>query len=413
MSTAFNINSQPLFAPFGCLLDRRMTLLDPNDQLIALLGANTLDPCKGALSDYISNVQIEELYQDIQHQLSLRDDVELIFSVRRDYTRWLLCRAQRCSHPVTGEECLQGMLVDFTSSKKKYDHRKDLTEQYRLILERTGDMVFEWDLQKDSAQLSEYWDGKFGYTPRTSKFSEVLATGGRVHPEDVPHLFDQLSVLQDGRNFVDVEVRIAARNDRWLWCRIRACGLYDVDGALSHIVGLIIDNDEAKKTHQSLLARAEQDSLTRLLNAHTTRRLAEEYLSVGTNNTHCAMLIVDLDDFKRINDQYGHLFGDEVLICVANILKRTFRNNDIVGRIGGDEFLVLMKNISDSSKVLERCSCVLESIRASSGRCELMASIGVGIVSGSATCYEELFRRTDEALYQAKRAGKNQYILSK
>lgn len=414
MSIAFDTtNRSPLFAPFCCLLDNRMTLLEQNDQLLALLGASNPAATADALTGYVHTVQIEELYQDIRNQLSVGDDVEFAFAIYGDQSRWLLGRAQRCSHPTTGEDCLQGMLVDFTNSKKKYDRRKSIADQYRLILDRTGDMIFEWDIRQDTAEFSEYWQEKFGYAPKTSGFSEELATGGRIHPEDLPYLFGQISVLRNSRNFVDAEIRIATSNDRWLWCKIRACGLYDADGTLSHIVGLIIDNDEEKKAHQTLVAQAEQDSLTHLLNAHTTRHLAEEYLRASTDHTYCAMLIIDLDDFKRINDQHGHLFGDEVLIRVANILKHAFRNDDIVGRIGGEEFLVLMKNISDPRKVLERCSHILESIRASSTRCKLTASIGVGIVSGDATRYEELFLRTDEALYQAKHSGKNQYILCK
>ena len=416
MRTAFDTPlSHTPFAMFCCRLDSRLTLIGRDDQLTDLLGVGSSGQPSEALLDYICDGYAARTYQDVTRQLSSGTDVEFVFPVHchSGQIRWLLGRAQLCRPDDPDTDCLQGVLVDITNSKKQYDKRKHTAEQYRIILEQTGEVMFEWDLLNDRMQFSEGWKDKFGYVPRTTDFSDVIAKGGHVHPEDVPYLLRQLAVLRGNRNFLDLEVRIAAAQNRWLWCKVRACGIYDTSGALTHVIGLIIDIDDEKKAHTALQAQAEQDSLTKLLNAHTTRRMAEQYLHNGPENTYCAMLIVDLDDFKRINDQYGHLFGDDVLIRVANILKHSFRNDDIVGRIGGEEFLVLMKNVGDPRKVVERCSHLLESIRASSTTCKLTASIGVGIVSGTATRYEDLFLRTDEALYQAKNAGKNQYILCK
>jgi len=405
----------PVYSAFSCQLDDCLTLNEVTEQLNQLLGVHPGDHPAEALLDHVCPGYASRTYQDITRQLSYSNDVEIVFPVhcQNGQIRWLLGRAQRGPQDGTDTDCLQGVLVDITNSKKQYDKRKHTAEQYRIILEQTGEVMFEWDLANDSIQLSEGWKEKFGYVPRTSDFTDVIAKGGHVHKEDITYLLRQLSVLRNSRKFLDVEIRISAGEGRWLWCKIRACGIYDASGTLTHVIGLIVDIDDEKKAHWALQAQAEQDSLTKLLNAHTTRQMAEQYLHNGPDNTYCAMLIIDLDDFKRINDQHGHLFGDEVLIRVAGILKKSFRNDDIVGRIGGEEFLVLMKNVSDPDKVVERCSHLLETIRASSTSCKLTVSIGVGIVSGVVTRYEDLFLRTDEALYQAKRAGKDRFILCK
>ena len=162
-----------------------------------------------------------------------------------------------------------------------------------------------------------------------------------------------------------------------------------------------------------LQTRAEQDSLTKILNAGTTRRLAEEYVSAPQSN--CAMLVVDVDDFKRINDRYGHMVGDSVMICAADAIKKLFRANDIVGRIGGDEFLVLMKDVSDVNIVSLRCSQILEAFKAMRFDVmkneELSCSVGAAVFGVSKISYDEMFLCADKAMYRAKNLGGNQYVV--
>ena len=156
---------------------------------------------------------------------------------------------------------------------------------------------------------------------------------------------------------------------------------------------------------------AEQDSLTRLLNAGTTRTLAEDYISETKNC--CAMLIIDFDDFKHVNDRYGHMFGDEVLVCSAEVLKKQFRVNDIVGRIGGEEFLVLMKDVCDRNVVALKCAQIIKAINELQFDVlqneQICCSVGAAISISGQRRYDELFLCADEAMYCAKRSGGNQY----
>ncbi|MBO5778440.1 MAG: sensor domain-containing diguanylate cyclase [Clostridia bacterium] len=160
--------------------------------------------------------------------------------------------------------------------------------------------------------------------------------------------------------------------------------------------------------------RAEQDSLTGLFNARTTRYLCEEYLS-NPCTTSCAMIMIDVDDFKRINDRYGHMIGDYVLTSATATIKRLFRANDIVGRIGGDEFLVLMKDVSDPAIVELRCSQIVSAFNAI--QCEaienetLGCSVGAVLSGTPNTTYETLFCNADKLMYRCKRAGGNRYTI--
>ena len=161
----------------------------------------------------------------------------------------------------------------------------------------------------------------------------------------------------------------------------------------------------------SLQIEATQDSLTSLLNAKTVRKTAKEYLS-NTDN-HCALMVIDIDDFKEVNDRFGHMVGDKVLTCAAQAIRNQFRSQDIVGRIGGDEFLVLMKDVPDFDIVSVRCSQVIESIRSlcydQVENHPVTCSIGAVLSSKENNEYDELFDCADNALYRAKLLGKNRF----
>lgn len=163
----------------------------------------------------------------------------------------------------------------------------------------------------------------------------------------------------------------------------------------------------------NMTVRAEKDSLTGLLNAGTTRRLGEEYLAEGEKN--CALIIIDVDDFKQINDRFGHMVGDRVMCCAAYTIKKLFRAGDIVGRVGGDEFLVLMKDVPDRAIAELRCSQIVKAF--SEIVCEqieghsLSCSVGASLAPYHGNGYDTLFCRADSAMYRAKRSGGNKYII--
>ena len=171
--------------------------------------------------------------------------------------------------------------------------------------------------------------------------------------------------------------------------------------------------EEFRTKLSTLQVKAEQDAMTGLLNAGTTKSLVKEYLADSSKN--CALLIIDMDDFKCINDRYGHMVGDKVMICAAATIKKLFRANDIVGRIGGDEFLVLMKDVPDRAIVELRCSQIVEAFRAV--KCEyipnevLSCSVGAAFSFDHGNVYESVFCAADGEMYRAKSSGGSKYFL--
>lgn len=170
---------------------------------------------------------------------------------------------------------------------------------------------------------------------------------------------------------------------------------------------------ETENMVSSLQVRAERDALTTLFNASTTRSLVKEYLNNPENN--CTVMIIDFDDFKHINDKYGHMVGDNVMTAAAAAIKKLFRANDIVGRIGGDEFLVLMKDATDPKLVENRCKRIVgafgEIVCEAIPDERISCSVGAAICEKGGLDYDSLFCCADKAMYTAKNNGGNGYFL--
>ena len=172
-------------------------------------------------------------------------------------------------------------------------------------------------------------------------------------------------------------------------------------------------SSEQDEAYMKLKVKAQTDALTSLLNRETAIEQMTHFLSAEGYNHNHTLLIVDLDNFKSINDTFGHFEGDKVLRILAAKIKSVFRNIDIVGRLGGDEFIVLMKHTSTKSIVIRKAlelRAALEYIaRGGEDSVTVTGSIGISIWDGNGKTFETLYKEADEALYRAKLNGKNRY----
>lgn len=168
--------------------------------------------------------------------------------------------------------------------------------------------------------------------------------------------------------------------------------------------------EEVVRERETLRVKAELDLMTSLYNKVTTQQLISNMLA--DNHSLCAMLVVDIDDFKTVNDIQGHLAGDRMICLIAKLLSEHFRKTDVVGRIGGDEFLVFMQDLPSADlarKKANNFSKLLKYTSDSTPPASISVSIGLAISEKRPYTYEELFKQADQALYNAKRNGKGQY----
>ena len=209
------------------------------------------------------------------------------------------------------------------------------------------------------------------------------------------------------------ELRVARKDGEVFWCEVRGQAVRP--GSLAGgTIWVYSDISERKATEERIRHLANHDALTGLPN----RRLLEDRLqqAVGQarrKQTMAAVMLVDLDGFKLVNDRFGHRMGDRVLAAVAARLRRCVRETDTVARMGGDEFVVVLsdqRNLEDSSTVAEKIlSTVAEPIPLGGQTFEIGASIGISLYPRDGATADELLRQADVAMYQVKEAGKNRY----
>lgn len=398
-----------------CRNDQQFTLLDIGDPT-ALLAGYSLQEIRENFGGHLLNlVYIEDqemVRQEFTEQLKHSTDVKLEYRlVHKDGSIHWFYNISRIRLDESGQEVIYSFLLDINGMHRDSDILQQKLQRYEIILAQTENVLFDWEVGSSTINFSDTWETIFGYPPVQWKLKQNLLDGSIFHPDDVPTFIDRINALEKGSNYEMVEVRIATSKGRYLWCRFRATALRNARGELQKICGIIINIDAEKQAEQLLQDRADQDSLTKLLNKDAARKQAEEYFARYPEGVNSAVLIIDLDNFKHINDQYGHLFGDTVLTQVAREIKKLFRGQDIVARIGGDEFMVVMRGISDAALLRQRSQQLLQTFRNIlqnfRHKLPLSCSIGIALSPLHGKSYIELFRNADLALYRAKARGKN------
>lgn len=179
----------------------------------------------------------------------------------------------------------------------------------------------------------------------------------------------------------------------------------------------VLDKIKGKKKRENLIQLAETDQLTGLYNKVTTEKKIMEFIA-DQPETQSLMFVLDIDNFKKINDTRGHAFGDEVLRSIGRQVKALFRSSDIIGRAGGDEFIIFLKGVKEDQFIIREAKKVehfFQHFQAGEGyvKYSATASIGCAVFPRDAADFETLYKCADKALYTAKQRGKNQLAFFK
>ncbi|MEL7654418.1 MAG: diguanylate cyclase [Bacillota bacterium] len=174
-------------------------------------------------------------------------------------------------------------------------------------------------------------------------------------------------------------------------------------------------NEKLQIRNETLKLKAENDLLTGLYNKMTSERMINDFIENEGRNGRHALLVIDIDDFKGINDELGHFFGDKALTEVANGIDHYLRTTDIKGRIGGDEFIILLKNIQSDDTVIQKAKEICRLFKdikiEEIPMLKISGSIGVSIYPDHAANYADLFIKADKAMYYSKELGKDRYSI--
>lgn len=215
------------------------------------------------------------------------------------------------------------------------------------------------------------------------------------HPGDAAVIEAAFSDIFAGKSAV-YEARMRAGGSDYIWCRVNVVPVLK-DGIPKRMIGVVTDITEQKAKTDSLKKAARVDALTGLYNKGYSAELIETVLH-RRKSAH-VLAVLDIDNFKTLNDTYGHGEGDRVLKAVADRIRQLFRKTDIAARFGGDEFIILLKDVDRTETIRSKLSQLLK-FEVDGLLCTL--SIGAAVYPDDGERFEELFEKADSALYKAK-----------
>lgn len=310
-----------------------------------------------------------------------------------------------------GEECFYCILVDITGTRRSREELRLSLERHQIIMDQTNDIIFEWDIPHDHVTYSPNWEKKFGYSPLRDKYAAQLHEASHIHPDDIKNMMGLVNQIKEGLPYAETEYRLAKANGHYIWCRVRATTQVGADGKPVKAIGVILDIDKEKRRAVKLQERAERDALTGLYNKAAARQRMEQVLRACAGTGISALLMLDVDNFKQINDCYGHMCGDAVLTQLAEQIRGIARNGDVISRIGGDEFLIFLTGLTRRAEAITIAERFIQAIRETvpdrMEACGISCSVGIAYAPEHGSTFRELFQRADTALYQAKHEGKN------
>ncbi len=320
-------------------------------------------------------------------------------------------------HCIPQSQLIRCYLTDITQRKRMEEILRKSEERYAAAARGANDGLWDWDLINQTIYFSPRWKAMIGYGDHEIR-ERIETWFDLVHDDDRPRLKEELYQHLSGHTpHFESEFRLRHKNGAYRWFRSRGMASYNKDHKPYRIAGSQTDITEYRLAREQLLHDAHYDSLTGIPNRSLLMDRIGQAIKKCKRRTdqYFGVLFLDLDRFKVINDSLGHLFGDKLLIEVAQRLCHCVREEDTVARLGGDEFVILLEDIQDAKAAIttaERIQNALKkAIQLEGEDVFSTASIGITLGNYQDNCAEDVLRNADAAMYQAKREGKDRHAI--
>ena len=314
-----------------------------------------------------------------------------------------------------GREAKLMIVRDVTEQERMLEQLRVSEERWQLALSGAGDALWDWDLSTNRIFRSPRWKAMLGYTDdeigeRREDFLRLL------HPDDRAGVEAAVAAHLGRQNQTfSIEYRLRHKDGTWRWIQDRGQAVWDERGNPIRMAGSHSDVTDRRNAEDLLALQARTDGLTGLLNRREFDRVFDEAIRYArATNSKLTVCVCDLDRFKYVNDTFGHLVGDGVLVEFGEILRQNLRKADVLARLGGDEFIIALPNTSaeDAYAIVERMRKQLNTTMFDSGHSlfHVTGSFGVAELTPLHRDARDLVAAADQFLYGAKDTGRNRTL---
>ena len=415
--------------------DQLRAVLDTIPDLVWLKDANGIF--------LFGNPQLERYFGAPEGQIMGRTDYDFLDRALADAFRENDRKAMEADRPRANEEWLtfardgyRGLFETIKAPMRGSDGKvigilgiaRDVTSRYRaqkvakltktrltIALQATQIAIWDWDLKRDRWYASREYYTHLGYPPEFKRGDREVWLG-RVHPEDRARV---RATIEDARTGVpqlyEYEARLLHADGTYRWMSVRGKTVErDRRGLATRMVGVRIDITDKKNAQERIKRLAHYDTLTELPNrALLNERMPTVLAQAQSQEESVAVLVLDIDKFRNINDTFGQTIGDELLVKIAKRIKEVAPEEDIVARIGADIFVVVLfgADTIQATWTAERLLDALSTpVRARELELVVTPSIGIALFPSHGTDFDTLLKCADTALHRAKHNGRNHYL---
>ena len=396
-----------------CRMDHALSMYFVNPFFYRLSGYSDLEfqqQYHESFMECVYEVDRLDFRQKLKKAMEQQEDAEVTIRLKQKNGKLLRVALNGKMINTNEEDYVICMIKDVQHVYEVESELKMQSARYHVLKTLTKEPIFEYDDLSDTMTFIQN-DGTKDQITMIHNYRNELHKHGHIHKDDLEQYAKEFKVALDENAYSNHEFRTNLFDDDFVWYRAIYTTIMDENTGMVKLIGKMQNINQDKMRKQELKEQSMYDDMTKLYNRAALEKQIEQYLLKHPDGRH-ALMIVDIDNFKMVNDNLGHLFGDTVLINFSSELKKIFHSDEIVGRIGGDEFVVFVPNVSESKlkeKLDNTCRIFDYVYSGNLNEINVSTSVGISCYPKDADSYGTLFPLADRALYYSKQQGKNQY----
>ncbi len=390
--------------------DEKWTILEYGNSFLSTIGITARDLRKKYNNSWAELIHPDDLHtvqENLRTALANGEEIVILEYRLKNVSNtpiWILESVRLIEEEA--ERWYWSTIINITERKTQELRDLNMTVRYRYLFEASENILYEYSWHTQKLRATAQFFKKFGYPLPEVKADYYNINLDIIHPEDMDLFQSMQAKLKAGGNSVESLLRLKNAHNSWIWCQLRQNAWTDMTTNETKVIGEIKNVDEETRCLQKLRDDVQRDAFTGLYNKTASTELIQQAV-LGNQGERGVLCIIDVDNFKHVNDNLGHAVGDLVIKNLAAGLAGIFRSDDIVGRMGGDEYIVYLKNMPNLGVLLVKLDKVIEffkqTLEGEGVVVKISCSIGIALFPTDADNYEDLYTRADKALYRSKK----------